>query len=108
MQAGAAAERERISAIDDMTLAGYEQMAQEAKQNGTSAADYCKMIVKAQREKGAGYLASRQKETAPAEKIKGEASTDHKATEDDEMKAYAKEITQYAKDMRMEATGGMY
>lgn len=108
MQAGAAAERERISAIDDMTPAGYEQMAQEAKQNGTSAADYCKMIVKAQREKGAGYLASRQKETAPAEKIKGEASNDHKATEDDEMKAYAKEIAQYAKDMRMEATGGMY
>ena len=36
------------------------------------------------------------------------ASNDHKATEDDEMKAYAKEIAQYAKDMRMEATGGMY
>ncbi|MFR5794150.1 MAG: hypothetical protein ACLUI3_00305 [Christensenellales bacterium] len=58
-----------------MTPAGYEQMAQEAKQNGTSAADYCKMIVKAQREKGAGYLASRQKETAPPKRSRARRAT---------------------------------
>ena len=46
------AERQRVQDIDDLTLPGYEQMAADAKRNGTSAMDFQKQIVKAQREKG--------------------------------------------------------
>ncbi len=108
MQAGAEAERERIQSIDDMTPKGYEQMAQEAKTKGTSITDYCKMIVKAQREKGDHYISARKTETMPAEQVKGGASDDHAATEADEMKSFAKEMSSFASDERAEFSGGMY
>lgn len=55
MQSGASQERERIQDIDDLTLAGYEEMAKDAKKNGTSAMDFQKAIVRAQREKGQAF-----------------------------------------------------
>lgn len=95
--AGATAERERISDIDELTLPGYEAMAAEAKANGTSAMDYHKAIVKAQKEKGANYIAARVEETAPAAEVSGEAVEDETKTDDEQD---AKEIAEFARTMR--------
>ena len=99
MQAGAAAERERISEIDAMTPAGYEGMAEEAKNNGTTTMDYCKQIVKAQREKGKAFIDQRREETAPSANVTGEAAEDSVDSEEEE-DAAAKEIANFAKQMR--------
>lgn len=93
MQAGAAQERERISEIDDLTPAGYEEMAQQAKENGTDAVTFCKQIAKAQREKGKTFIAQRVEETQPAQQVKGGSAADNDgANEDEEIKQFAKEM----------------
>lgn len=104
MAAGAEQERQRLQDIDDLTPAGYESMATEAKQNGTSAMDYHKAVVKAMREKGQQFLSARQQEVAPTAQIQGGSSDDSKnaATE---MSAYAKEMAEYAKNVRADANG---
>lgn len=104
---GATQERERLSEIDDLTPAGYEEMAAEAKANGTTAYDFHKMIVKAQKQRGQEFLSSRQAETAPAAEIKAGACEDHDmANEEEEIKAFAK----FAADNATagNAFGGMY
>ena len=106
MQAGAQAERERIAEIDDLTPAGYEDMANEAKANGMSAMDFHKAIVKAQREKGKSFMAARREETAPAQNVVGE-SADDTHSDEDELKAFAKEMAGYAAEAHAN-DGGMY
>lgn len=102
------AERQRVQDIDDLTLPGYEQMAAEAKKNGTSAIDFQKQIVKAQREKGSAYMADRKKETEPAANIKGsEPGNDKAKTDADELKAYVEEMKKYASEAR-DGDGNMY
>lgn len=108
MRAGEQAERQRIQEIDDLTPAGYEQMAAEAKAKGTSAMDYHKAIVKAQREKGTQFLAQRKAETAKASEVPGGASEEAGKNGDKEIADYAKEIAGYAKEARTTADGGMY
>lgn len=108
MRAGAEAERLRISEIDDMTPAGYEVLAADAKTNGLSSTDYLKAVVKAQREKSAQYLADRKDETANAKEILGGASEDTNHNENDDKKKDAQEIADYAKSVRMNADGGMF
>lgn len=90
-----AAERQRVQDIDDLTMPGYEQMAAEAKRNGTSAMDFQKAVVKAQREKGPAFMAARQQEVAPAAQVTGGEPNDAKTTEE-ELAAYVKEMTAYA------------
>ena len=104
MQAGAQAERQRIADIDDLTPPGYEKMAADAKSNGTSAMDYHKQIVKAQREKGDQFMNGRKKETEPAAKVTGGAAEMNDGKDDDAAKA-AKEIADYAKSMSDNANG---
>ena len=99
MAAGAVAERERINEIDDLTPAGYETMAQEAKQNGMTAAAFLKSIVKAQREKGQNFMAARAEETAPAANVTGGAAEDD-TNDQSAIDAVAKEIAEFAKGMR--------
>lgn len=89
-QQAVAAERQRIQDIDDLTMPGYETMAADAKANGTSAMDYHKQIVQAQKKKGAAYLTARQEETEPAQNVAGGASSDNDQTEEDEILANAK------------------
>lgn len=102
------AERQRVQDIDDLTLPGYEQMAAEAKKNGTSAIDFQKQIVKAQREKGSAYMADRKKETEPAANVKGsEPGNDKAKTDADELKAYVEEMKKYASEAR-DGDGNMY
>lgn len=109
MQAGGEQERARMQEIDDLTPVGYEQMAAEAKQNGTSAMDFHKQIVKAQREKGQQFLAQRKVETEPANSVKGGSAEDATGKNpEQEIGNYAKEMAEYAKAARTGVDGGMY
>jgi len=107
MQAGAESERERTREINDMTPQGYEAMAETAVADGTSAADYLKAVVKAQRDKKGEFMANRRDETKPAEQVVGGASEDTQGDPQAEIKAQAKEIAGYAAAGR-ETPGGMY
>jgi len=91
------AERQRIEDIDALTLPGYEAMAAEAKANGTSAMDFQRQVVQAQKQKGKDFINNRQKETAPAANVPGSAPQNGK-TEEQEILDNAKEIASYAKE----------
>lgn len=110
MQAGATQERERIADIDALTPTGYEEMAEEAKKNGTSAMDFHKQIVKAQKEKGKDFLAARKTETAPATQVAGGSPKENDGkTAKQELDETAKEMAEFAKRMYPAgADGGMY
>lgn len=104
--AGAAAERERMQDIDALTPTGYEAMAEEAKANGTSALEYHRAIIRAQKQRGTDFLARRRSETAPAAQVTGgaadaarDASAEDRAVRD---------VVEYAKAQRSERTGDMY
>lgn len=109
MQAGSEQERARLQEIDDLTPVGYEEMADEAKRSGTSAMDYHKMIVKAQREKGQQFLAQRRAETEPAKNVTGGSAEDATGKNPEkQIESYAKEMAEYAKAFRAGVDGGMY
>ena len=96
-----AAERQRVQDIDDLTLPGYERMAAEAKKNGTSAMEFQKMIVKAQREKGGAFMVNRTRETEASANVAGGSNDDNDKTDDEtEMKAYLKEMATYTAEAR--------
>ena len=97
------AERERMEEIDALCVPGYEAMAEEAKKNGTSAADFQKAVVKAMKEKGNAHIAHRQQETAPAANVSGGSASDTVKTEDEEIKAFAKEMAGYACESKNES-----
>lgn len=112
-QDAVAAERQRIQDIDDLTMQGYEEMAAKAKADGTSALDFQKQIVKAQREKGKKFLQQRKEELAPTQDVKGGAAEDTDAQA--KMKADEKEINDFAEGIAAVAAeladtigGGMY
>ncbi len=106
--AAVAAERQRVQDIDDLTLAGYEDMAAEAKANGTSALDFQKNIVKAQREKGKKFLTDRAAETASASKVTGgDPKTNDGAAEEGELKNLVNDAAEIAKKLNV-SDGGMY
>ena len=102
------AERERLEEIDALTLPGYEAMAAEAKKNGTSAMDFQKQIVKAQKEKGANFLSQRTAETAPAQQVAGSAAQSNGKTEAQEIEDNAKDIAEYAKAFSNGGDGSMF
>ena len=108
MQAGAQAERERIQDIDDLTPPGYEEMAQKAKAEGTSAMDYHKAVVKMQRQKGASYMEQRHEETAPAAKVEaGDPKDVDGDAEKNSIEANAKAVAQIAANLGALKLGGM-
>ena len=106
-QSALSAERQRIEDIDALTLPGYEDMAENAKKTGISAMDFQKQIVAAQKKKGAEYLEGRKKDAEPAKQVGGGDPGTGK-TEEQEMKQYVADMTQYAKEYRGESDGGMY
>lgn len=96
-QNAVAAERARQDEIDALTDPGYEELAAQAKANGTSPADFVKQLVQAKKAKGAGFMAARQQETAPAQNVPGgEPASNHK-TEEQEIQDNAKAVAEYAK-----------
>lgn len=101
------AERKRIAEIDELTMPGYEEMAAKAKADGTSAIDFHKMIVKAQKEKGAQFMAQRAQETAKAAEVTGGATSDLDGDREAEYQSFGKEMAEYAKAVA-NGDGGMY
>ena len=96
-QDAVAAERERLSDIDALTVPGYEEMAEQAKANGTSAMDFQKQIVAAMKKKGTDFIQARQQETAPAANVAGGAPETAAKKEEQEIADNAKDIAEYAK-----------
>ena len=109
-QAALAADRQRREEIDAITppMAEYQAMAEEAKNNGTSAMDFHKQIVAAMKQKGANHQAARQQETAPAKNVTGGAAEDGQNNEEQEIKQYAESMAKYAKEYRGSADGDMF
>lgn len=90
-------ERTRLADIDALTLPGYEDLAKQAKENGTSAADFQKQIVAEVRKKGDDFIRNRQQETGAANNIIGGAPAG-KNDEAQEIQNTAKEIAAYASE----------
>jgi ATP-dependent Clp protease, protease subunit len=64
---GVKAERARIKDIEDTALPGHDKMTNAAKfESGITAAEYAMQVIKAEKEKGTNFLASRKKD---AEKL---------------------------------------
>lgn len=97
-QRAVAAERQRQSDIDALTLPGYEQMAAKAKEDGTSALDFQRQLVKAVREKGNDFLQKRREETKPAQEVAGGEPSGNK-NDEQEIQNNAKSIAAYAKEL---------
>lgn len=91
------AERERLADIDALTVPGYEEMAKQAKEDGTSAMDFQKKIVAAMKEKGKNFMQQRQQETKPADSVAGGAPEGN-GDEGQEIKDTAKQIAAYASE----------
>lgn len=96
-QSAVAAERARQDEIDALTDPGYEELAAQAKANGTSPADFVKQLVQAKKAKGAGFMAARQQETAPAQNVPGGEPASNHNTEEQEIQDNAKAVAEYAK-----------
>ena len=107
-QDAVAAERERLSDIDALTVPGYEDMAEQAKANGTSAMDFQKQLVAAMKQKGANFIQSRQEETAPTQQVAGQAAAGSAQSEEQEIQENAKAIAEEAKAYSGSGNGGMY
>lgn len=96
-QSAVAAERARQDEIDALTDPGYEELAAQAKANGTSPADFVKQLVQAKKAKGAGFMAARQQETAPAQNVPGGEPASNQQTYEQEIQDNAKAVAEYAK-----------
>lgn len=98
LEKGRAAERQRIEDIDALTDEGFEEMAQEAKHSGASAAEFLQKVVAARAQKKKDFLTGRKNETAPAQAVTGGSAEDNdQAKESEEIESNAKEIAELAK-----------
>lgn len=67
------AERERIKAIEDLAMPGFENLVNKAKfENGISAEALAMEIVKASKEKGNSYLAQANEDAKVIDEVEGE------------------------------------
>lgn len=100
-------ERARIEDIDALTLPGFEAQAAEAKRTGMSAMDFQKSVVAACRAKPQEFLQAREKETAAAASVSAGRPEDHDEGDEAELNAYAKSMSEYAKQAKL-ADSGMF
>lgn len=96
-------ERVRLADIDALTIPGYEEMAAQAKAEGTSAMDFQKQIVAAMKKKGTEFMAARAAETAPEKEVAGDVPT--AKTEEQEIKESAAQIAEFAKNITSAGEG---
>lgn len=102
-----AAERARLADIDALTVPGYEDLAEQAKADGTSVIDFQKQIVAAMKAKGSEFITARQNETAPAQDVAGGDPVNNGKTEEQEIQDIAKDIAKYANSMA-DSDNGMF
>lgn len=107
-QAAVTAERTRLSDIDALTDPGYEDLAEQAKANGTSAMDFHKQLIAAKKQKGADFMAARVQETANAAQVAGGAPDGNAKTEEQEMEDFAKSVAGYANQYAPGGNDGMF
>jgi len=83
-QQGITAERERIQAIDDIALAGMEELTNKAKyETGITAADFAMELIKAQKQKGINFLNQAQEDAKELDDVSAAGAT-QTSTEDEE------------------------
>lgn len=71
---GISNERERIKAIDDVSMPGFENMVEEAKyQNAISAEQLAISMIKASRDKGVTYLNNAKDDANQIDGVKGDS-----------------------------------
>lgn len=107
-QSAIAAERARQDEIDALTDPGYEELAAQAKANGTSSADFVKQLVAAKKAKGADFMAARQQETARAQNVLGGEPTSSHMTEELEIQENARAVAEFAKQYAGSGNETMY
>lgn len=105
-QQAVTAERQRIQDIMDAKMTGYDEMAEKAIKDGTDANTFMRQMIADAKKKPADFLANRQKETAPAQKVTGGAAEDEE-DEDSKIKAEAKKIADAAQEY-MGGNHGMF
>ena len=101
-------ERERLSDIDALTMPGYEDLAEKAKADGTSALDFQKQVVTAMKQKGHDFMEARKAETAPAKDVRGGAAETGLETEEQALKANADDMARYASEYVANGDNSMY
>ena len=101
-------ERERLSDIDALTMPGYEDLAEKAKADGTSALDFQKQVVTAMKQKGHDFMDARKAETVPAKAVRGEAAETGLETEEQALKANADDMARYASEYVANGDNSMY
>ncbi|MDO4647623.1 MAG: Clp protease ClpP [Eubacteriales bacterium] len=101
-------ERERIDAIDALTLPGYEEMAEQAKLEGTTAMEFQKQVVAAQKQKGATFIQQRKSETAKAKEVAGQAPEANAQSEEQKANEIAESVVKYAKELNSYGDNGMF
>ena len=89
-------------------MPGYEEMAAQAKADGTSAMEFQKQLVAAMKEKGNTFIQNRQKETAPAQNVGGGTPASSATEEEKEIQDNAKEIAEFAKMYSGDSTSKMF
>ena len=102
------AERTRLEDIDALTIPGYEDMAEKAKADGTSAVDFQKQVVSAMKQKGKNFLDQRTEETKPAQDVRGGEPASNAASENEEINEYAGSMAEYAKEYAGSTDGAMF
>lgn len=107
LKKGAEDERARITAINDATLPGQEQLAADAIVSGTSASDFALAVIKAEKEKSSKYLQNRTEDAKDLDDVEqedidpvldGKNSGDSKEAE--EAKARAERMAAHANAKR--------
>ena len=98
-------ERERVKKIKALTRKGekWQQMADKAIAEGTSAADFLEMVIAEEGKDRAAYLEGRQKETDASGKVGGGDSGDNDDREADSDKE-AKKLADLADSMDVNVT----
>lgn len=104
-QSAISEERQRIEEIDDLTMPGYETMAEKAKADGISAMEFHRQIVQAQKQKGASFIENRKRETTPEKPVHGGDASDNNANAQATSDAMAKELAEMADGMFVNVKG---
>lgn len=107
-EAGIAAERDRMQAIDELTDEGYEGLAQKAKNEGWTESAFLKELRKAKADRKKEFLKEREGETGAAEQVLGGSQGDQDGNAEEEMKKFRKEAKEMAEELTGASSGGMF